>query len=240
MFHCLFIPTFARCLSILVVFPRIVTFQLSQCNQKQSRYLDPINDAHVVVLTGYAGCKSADRIRTIKEKVSKVAISCTEMDPQVTALSNRKGMLSKCLNHMGGTFRQGIDGDVTAVPATFVNTCSEGDRYTWYSIAICCPGEYFTEALYSRISSSSITAPTWLWDRCGRNSSPPSSHTSWTGTCLMLWLCSLVYATVGVCVSISCMHGAGLLGGGGRISKVKDNIICNDCASSQSKLGKIN
>ena len=71
------------------------------------------------------------------------------MEPQVAALSQKKGMLNKCLKHMGGTFRQGIDGDVSAVSATYLKKCSEGDRYTWYSIAICCPGELFTETLRS-------------------------------------------------------------------------------------------
>ncbi|KAK2179070.1 hypothetical protein NP493_516g02022 [Ridgeia piscesae] len=95
----------------------------------------------VNVSTGYPGCKSTDRIFRLRERVLRTGTSCTKLASSIGLLNTNKGILRKCRRKMGGNFRQGIDGDVTSVTATYLDRCSEGDRYTWYTAAICCPGK---------------------------------------------------------------------------------------------------
>lgn len=80
----------------------------------------------------------------MKEQVSRAGTSCTNLAATIGLLVTNKGIMKKCRQHMGGNFQQGIDGDVTAVTATYLNSCSEGDRFTWYKTSICCPGKFTT------------------------------------------------------------------------------------------------
>ncbi|KAI0218724.1 hypothetical protein LSAT2_029593 [Lamellibrachia satsuma] len=97
----------------------------------------------------YPGCKSLDRVKTMKEQVSRAGTSCTNLAATIGLLVTNKGIMKKCRQHMGGNFQQGIDGDVTAVTATYLNSCSEGDRFTWYKTSICCPGKFTTIGCYA-------------------------------------------------------------------------------------------